>query len=111
GRSRASGSRARVRAPLYARAPADLRRLVGQDLMLAPPVLSEVCFTLPSATHRARVRDLIRELHMRPMPLPEGPHLWHEVFSWLERYAEHDPDWTDAYLAVLCGRDRDLKVW
>ena len=79
--------------------------------MLTSPVLAEVCFGLPSATHRARVRELIRELHMRPLTFSDGPHLWQEVFAWLERYAEHEPDWTDGYLAVLCGRDRDLKVW
>lgn len=96
---------------LYTSAAADLRRLVGHDLMLTSPVLTEVCFGLSSAIHRARVRDLIRELRMRPLMVADGPHLWQEVFAWLERYAEHEPDWTDAHLAVLCGRDRELKVW
>ena len=26
-------------------------------------------------------------------------------------YADHEPDWADACLAVLSGRDHDLKVW
>lgn len=96
---------------LHAVAAADLRRLVGEDLLITPPVLAETCFGLPSAHHRARVHDLIQELHMRPCGVADGPHLWDEVFAWLARYAEHGPDWTDAYLAVLCGRDRALKVW
>jgi hypothetical protein len=33
------------------------------------------------------------------------------VFDWMEKYADHEPDWTDGCLAVLCGRDRSLKVW
>ena len=89
---------------LHDSAVADLRRLVGHDLMLTSPVLTEICFGLPSTTHRARVRALISEFYMRALVVAEGPHLWHEVFTWLERYAEHEPDWTDAYLAVLCGR-------
>jgi hypothetical protein len=33
------------------------------------------------------------------------------VFDWMERYAEHEPDWTDACLAVLSGDERAAKVW
>lgn len=37
--------------------------------------------------------------------------LWSEAFDWVARYADHQPDWADAILAVLCGRDRALRVW
>ena len=96
---------------LHASAAADLRRLVNDDLLLTAPVLTEVAFGLPTAAQRANTRDLVRELHIRPCPVPEGPHLWDEVFAWLERYAEHEPDWADAHLAVLCGRERRFRVW
>ncbi len=33
------------------------------------------------------------------------------VFDWIEKYADHEPDWADGYIAALCGRDRTLKVW
>jgi predicted nucleic acid-binding protein len=33
------------------------------------------------------------------------------VFHWLTKYAEHEPDWADACIAVLCGHDKRLKVW
>jgi hypothetical protein len=28
-----------------------------------------------------------------------------------ERVRSHDPDWTDAYLAVVAGTDPRFKVW
>jgi hypothetical protein len=34
-----------------------------------------------------------------------------EVFEWLDRYADHEPDWADGYLAVISGHERRWKVW
>src|SRR5262249_16478344 len=78
---------------------------------LASPVITEVCVALPSAHHRARAHDLIRALRIRAPIAGDEAQLWHDVFAWLARYADHEPDWADAYLAVLCDRDRRLKVW
>ena len=36
--------------------------------------------------------------------------LWQEVFDWLDRYSEHDADWTDGYLTVVSGRERRSRV-
>jgi hypothetical protein len=33
------------------------------------------------------------------------------VLAWLLEHADHHPDWTDACLAVLSGRDSTLQVW
>ncbi len=96
---------------LHLTAVGDLKRLTGRDFFLASPVITEVCMGLPSAHHRARVCDLIRDLRMRPAVVGDEAQLWGEVFDWLARYADHEPDWADAYLAALCGRDRRLKVW
>jgi predicted nucleic acid-binding protein len=92
-------------------AVADLKRLCGQELLLAGPVLSEVCFLLPDVHHRRRVRDLVHELRMRPLTFSDEGRIWVEVFAWLERYAEHEPDWADGYLAVACGREKHFRVW
>jgi predicted nucleic acid-binding protein len=99
------------RQTLHPAATADLKKLPGADLLVAAPVLSEVCHLLPAAHHRARIWELIGALHLRPPAIPNDVHVWNEVFDWLARYAEHEPDWADAYLAVLCGRDKRLKVW
>jgi predicted nucleic acid-binding protein len=92
-------------------AVADLKRLAGQELLLSSPVISEICFLLPDSHHRGRVHDLVHELRMRPLTFPDEGRLWTEVFAWLKRYAEHEPDWADGYLAVACGRDKRFRVW
>jgi hypothetical protein len=35
--------------------------------------------------------------------------LFLEVLDWLTKYADHEPDWADACLAVLSARDKDLE--
>jgi predicted nucleic acid-binding protein len=37
--------------------------------------------------------------------------LWRQAMAWSLEYAEHNPDWADAYIVALCGRHRGLKVW
>ena len=96
---------------LNARAVADVKRLCGQELLLVAPVVTEVCFLLPDSHLRRRVRDLVHDLRMRPLTFPDEGRVRTEVFTWLERYAEHEPDWVDGYLAVACGREKRFKVW
>lgn len=57
------------------------------------------------------MHHLLRELRIRSLAVPDNDGLWAEVFAWLARYAEHEPDFADAHLAALCGRDSHLKVW
>lgn len=40
-------------------------------------------------------------------PRPAGS----DVFAWLVKYADHEPDWADGCIAVLCGYHKGLKVW
>jgi len=62
-------------------AVADLKRLCGQELLLAAPVVAEVCFLLPALHHRRRIRDLVHELPMRPLTFPDEGRVWAEVFA------------------------------
>jgi predicted nucleic acid-binding protein len=57
------------------------------------------------------LKSVIDEAGMQVYPLEDERRLWAEVFAWLDRYREHEADWTDGCLAVLCGRDKRLKVW
>jgi predicted nucleic acid-binding protein len=92
-------------------AAADLKRLGSRKLFLSSPVLTEVCFALPHRYQRARLRDLIEAFDIQPCPVLREEILWDEVFQWLIDYSEHEPDWTDGYLAVLCGREKEFKLW
>ena len=75
------------------------------------PVLTEACFLLTHGVQRARLERLLVELRVQPYAPDDAAALWPEVFAWLSRYAEHDPDWADAYLAVVSQREPRARVW
>jgi len=80
-------------------------------LMTCDAVLAEACFHLPYPSQRQRLHALVRELGIRAAPDSDDPLLWRDVFGWLLKYADHEPDWADGCLAVLSGRERGSKVW
>ena len=53
----------------------------------------------------------MRELSAKPIPIMYELDFLLEVLDWLTKYADHEPDWADACLAVLSGRQKNLKVW
>jgi predicted nucleic acid-binding protein len=96
---------------LHARALRDLDRLRRRDFVVCGPVMAEACFLLPRSVQRQRLERIVSDLSMRPLVMTEEGEVWTEVFRWLKRYAEHDPDWADAYLAIVSGREKRASVW
>jgi predicted nucleic acid-binding protein len=94
---------------LHARARGDLKRVGKKELGVTSAVLTETLFLLSEGYLRARLAFLVEQLPIRLLE-PDAP-WWPDVFGWLEHYAEHEPDFVDAQLAVLSGRDRAHKVW
>ena len=92
---------------LHARAKRDLKTVVG-PFGLTSVVLCESCFLLPQGYLRQRLRFLLDRLGVSPVDL--DPSRWGEIFDWLARYAQHEPDWCDAELVVLAGRERS-SIW
>lgn len=45
------------------------------------------------------------------MPPILDSRFWSEALDWLTKYADHEPDWADACLAVLSGHDRQIRIW
>ena len=88
-----------------------LERLSREPLVLCLPVLTEACFHLPHAFQRQRLHRLLIEFRVTAYGSRDEPRLWLDVFDWLARYAEHEPDWTDGYLAVVSEIERRFKVW
>ncbi len=88
-----------------------LESLAAEEFAICEAVLTETCFHLPHASQRYRLRAILHELSIEPLPATPERAFWLEVFDWLAKYADHEPDWADGCLAVLSGRDRDLKVW
>lgn len=86
-----------------------LARLAPAGLRVCEAVLAEACFHL-SQLQRERLRAVLYELRIESLPTHD-PEFHADVFAWLIKYGDHEPDWADGCLAVLCGRDARLKVW
>jgi len=89
----------------------DLDRLWRQPLILCSPVLTEACFLLRYPAQRARLRRVLADLSIHAYPADDERRLWNDVLEWMRDYQDHEPDWADAYLAVVAGSDRRLRVW
>ncbi|MBI3049951.1 MAG: type II toxin-antitoxin system VapC family toxin [Acidobacteria bacterium] len=88
-----------------------LALLAREELATCDAVLTEACFLLPHRSQRLRLRAMLQELNIQPLPVTNERGFWFEVLDWLAKYADHEPDWADGCLAVLSGRDRGLKIW
>jgi predicted nucleic acid-binding protein len=88
-----------------------LKVLARSQFAICEPVLAEVCFHLSTSSQRSRLQGTLEALDVSPASVGDPESLWTDVFNWLNKYADHEPDWADGYLAVLCGRDRKHKVW
>lgn len=88
-----------------------LDSLMTHEFTVCDAVLTETCFHLRHRTGRLRLRALFDELGVQPVAVTDERAFWLEVLDWLAKNAEHEPDWADGCLAVLCGRDKTLKVW
>ncbi len=88
-----------------------LASLARHEFAVCEAVLTEACFHLPHTSQRQRLKALLNALRVQPLPVLHEHTFWVEVLDWLARYADHEPDWADGCLAVLSGRDKDLKVW
>jgi predicted nucleic acid-binding protein len=87
-----------------------LTRLAPAGLATCDAVLTEAGFHLPYRAQRERLRAVLRDLRIESLPTHDGE-IRAEVFAWLLKYSDHEPDWTDGCLAVLCSRDDRLKLW
>ena len=88
-----------------------LEALSTEELSVCDAVLTEACFHLAHRSQRRRLRALLDDLRIQPLPAAYDAEFWSAVLDWLLKYSDHDPDWADACLAVLSGRDERLKVW
>jgi predicted nucleic acid-binding protein len=95
----------------HLRAIRHLQDLAQSAFATCESVLAETCFHVPHRSQRLRLRALLDELEIVTLPAAQDGHFRDEVFDWLVKHAEHEPDWTDGCLAVLCGRDTAVEVW
>jgi predicted nucleic acid-binding protein len=96
---------------LRARAEKDFGQLLGSPFHICEAVLIEACHHLHAGWQRERLGALLADLDVTVRKETNEPVFLGELFAWLEKYADHSPDWADACIAVLSGRDRKLKIW
>jgi predicted nucleic acid-binding protein len=96
---------------LHGTAVGHLRTLVKRDFGVCDAVLNEACFHLPHDSQRKRLRALLQDLTVAILPATPDHRFAPDVFGWLEKYADQEPDWADGCLAVLSERDAAVKVW
>lgn len=89
----------------------DLASVAAEGIAVCEAVLTEACVHLRHHHQRERLRALLHRLHVTPVPATTESLFWFDAFDWLSKFADHDPDWADACLAVLSGRDRAARVW
>lgn len=89
----------------------DLDRLWREPLVLCSPVLTEACFLLRHAAQRVRLGRVLVDLSIRAYQSDDESRLWMDALTWMHDYRDQEPDWTDAYLAVVSGRERRFRVW
>lgn len=88
-----------------------LEELASGELAVCEAVLVEACFHLPRRAQRERMLATLDRLDIASLPNVPDDRFRGDVFRWLLKYADHEPDWTDGCIAVLCGRDEKLHVW
>jgi predicted nucleic acid-binding protein len=89
-----------------------VEHLAGMPALLCvcDAVLTEACFHLPNKSQRERLHAVLEELRFECVPTHDAG-FRAAVFAWLSKYSEHEPDWADGCIAVLCSRHRRVKVW
>ena len=87
-----------------------LESFASMPFVTCDAVLTEACFHLPHRSQRLRLQALLRELDVDPLPAADAD-LWSAAFAWLAKYRDHQPDWADACLTVLSGRERQIRIW
>jgi predicted nucleic acid-binding protein len=100
-----------ARDPYHAQAVDDLQALAGSSLATCEPVVVEACFHLPHRMQRLRLGALLDRLDVAAVPAAPDRRYRRQVFDWLARYAEHEPDWAGACLCVLSSHLAAARIW
>lgn len=95
---------------LRSKAAADLSTLRVKPLLLTWPVLTESLHFLKTAPARFALEKVITGFSLRLAEERLTPSM-NDVMTWMRRYADHRPDFTDAYLVNASLLDKAAKVW
>lgn len=94
----------------HAGAVAHLAHLSPGHFRTCEAVLVEACFHLPHRMQRERLRALVTELGIDSLST-DDPDFRDEVFDWVIKYGDHEPDWADGCLVTLSSWEPRAKLW
>src|SRR5262245_50238151 len=92
----------------YPRVMQELPKLKG-PYYTCDAVLTESFHMLDRPNLRARLVGFVADAPVGQLEPPQGS--WPKIFTWLERYKELSPDFTDAVLVHLLATHKRAKVW
>jgi predicted nucleic acid-binding protein len=95
---------------LHARARRELDALKG-TLCVGLPVLTEAHYLLPDRRLRLRLQAFFTRELMRAEAPERSEAVTARSLEWLRRYADHAPDFTDAFLVCWAEADAAASVW
>lgn len=79
-------------------------------LLVAPAVLVEAHFLLPAPHQRARLHWLLQNEFVVGAPANEAV-ICDRALSWLTKYSDHSPDFTDAFLIAWHEAEKTSRIW
>ena len=94
---------------LHARALREAREVRGAALV-AVPVLTEALHFLRDPPSRKRLTAAISRGALQLAGQTSAP-LVDQALAWLVRFAEHSPDFADAYLVAWAASDPSMSIW
>jgi predicted nucleic acid-binding protein len=96
--------------PLGPQAISDGQKFSRDTFLTVPATLVEVCHMVTNRKGRLRFSELLTELRVQICTDVERDRIA-DVFSWLDQYAEHRPDWADACLVIASSFLPHSKIW
>lgn len=80
-----------------------------EPLQVCVPVLTETFFFLKTHVQRLRLRALLSQ-EIIALCAPPALSIFENALRWMEQYADHQPDFADAYLLTLADA-LEARIW
>jgi predicted nucleic acid-binding protein len=95
---------------LNARVLNDISRLRRGPMRTIESALSEACHLCTGELFLERLVEIMEQLNVTPLEENLRPR-WRDIFQWMVKYKSHQPDWTDAELAVISSHHSHVRIW
>jgi predicted nucleic acid-binding protein len=95
---------------MHARASREIDNFRNVSILACLPVISETYFFLKESDQRARFHGLLVDGLVSTYTEKGEPIALEHALKWLQKYADHRPDFADAYVLSLSAL-LDIPIW